>query len=309
MAEFKQNPRFSIIVPAYNEERRLPVSLRDMRSFFGPPPLSAAFAPALAPTAPPLPAAAAPSAARASAQALAGGSPLVEGAPPVERLAAPDFEALAVIELSRDRTLELAREATAGDPRFQAIDNKVHRGKGYAVRCGMLRARGDIVFFMDADLSTPLAEVLAFLAHFAAHPETDVLIGSRALAKSKVLKKQTWIRQNMGRVFNRFVQVFGIKGITDTQCGFKAFRAGPCREIFSRSTIDGFAFDVEALVLAEKLGYRIDVLPVRWVNSPDSKVRIWIDPLKMLRDLIRIRWIVRRTLRAKPPAKAGPRSS
>lgn len=259
-------PRFSIVIPAYEEERRLPASIRDMRAFFGPPP----------------------------AQGL------------VQR---PAFEAIAIVEKSRDRTIALAREAAAGDPRYEIVDNEVHRGKGYAVRSGMLRAQGDVVFFMDADLSTPLAEVPAFLAHFEDNPDTHVIVGSRALAKSLVLKKQTWLRRNMGRGFNAFVRLFGLSGISDTQCGFKAFRAGPCREIFSRLTIDGFAFDVEALMLARKLGYKIDVRPVRWVNSPDSKVRILIDPLKMFWDIMRIRRIVRRTLKVRPPGSATPPST
>lgn len=241
---------FSLVIPAYNEERRLPVSIRDIRSFFS-----------------------------------AFNDP---------------FEVLVIVEKSTDRTLELAHEAAKGDDRIQVIDNQVHRGKGYAVRSGMLRARGEIVFFMDADLSTPLAEVLKFLAYFKEHPEVDVLIGSRAHAKSQIIKRQSLFRQSLGRTFNKFVQLFGIKGITDTQCGFKAFRARANREIFSRQTLDGFSFDVEVLLLAQRLGFKIDVLPVKWINSPDSKVRIWIDPFKMLWDLIRVRWIVHRTVRAKP---------
>ncbi len=210
------------------------------------------------------------------------------------------FEVLVIVEKSTDRTLELAREAAKGDDRIQVIDNHVHRGKGYAVRSGMLRAQGEIVFFMDADLSTPLAEVLKFLAYFKEHPEADVVIGSRAHAQSQIIKRQNFFRQSLGRTFNQFVQLFGIKGIKDTQCGFKAFRARACREIFSRQTLDGFSFDVEVLLLAQNLGFKIEVLPVKWINSPDSKVRVLIDPPKMLWDLIRIRWIVRRTIREKP---------
>ena len=240
----------SLVIPAYNEERRLPESIRDLRSFFSTVPL----------------------------------------------------EILIVVEKSKDRTVELAKKAAGDDARFQVIDNQVHRGKGFAVRSGMLRAKGDIVIFMDADLSTPLAEVLAFLSYFQENPEVDVVIGSRAEAKSQVLQRQNLFRQTLGRGFNRFVQFFGVKGIQDTQCGFKAFRADVCREVFSRQKLDGFAFDVEVLMLAQEMGYRIDVLPVRWVNSADSKVRILIDPLKMLMDLIRTRRIVRRTLREKPHA-------
>lgn len=240
----------SLVIPAYNEERRLPTSLRDIKSFFS-----------------------------------SLGVPL---------------EVIVVVEKSADRTVALARDATEGDSRFTIVDNPVQKGKGYAVKTGVLRAQGEIVFFMDADLSTPLSEVLAFLAHFAENPETDIVIGSRAHAKSAIIKKQSWLRRNMGRTFNLFVQVFGVRGIEDTQCGFKAFRTKAAREVFSRQTIDGFAFDVEVLMLAQELGFKVDERPVRWVNSPDSKVRILIDPIKMLWDLIRIRRIVRKTVRERP---------
>lgn len=249
---------FTLVIPAYNEERRLPASIRDLRAFF-----------------------------------------------PYAESSSPQMEILIVVEKSKDRTVELAREAAAGDPRIQVIDNQVHRGKGFAVKSGMLKAKGDLVIFMDADLSTPLAEVFSFLAHFMQNPETDVIIGSRAEAKSKVMKKQTWLRRNMGRGFNKFVKLFGVSGIQDTQCGFKGFRAKPAREVFSRQTLDGFAFDVEILMLAQNMGYKIDILPVRWVNSEDSKVRILIDPLKMLIDLLKTKWLVRRTLRLRPHKKSA----
>jgi len=245
-----QIPQLSLVIPAYNEERRLPASLVDVKTFF-------------------------------------------------TKIAIP-LEVLVMVETSSDRTLEKSREVTKDDPRFQIIDNQVHKGKGYAVKSGMTRARGDVVFFMDADLSTPLSEVIKFLGHFADHPETDVVIGSRADAKSQVLKRQSLFRQSLGRGFNKFVQLFGIRGIKDTQCGFKAFRQKACKEVFSRQTLNGFAFDVEVLLLAQKMGFKIDVVPVRWVNSTDSKVRIFIDPLKMLIDLLQIRLRVRKTLRARP---------
>lgn len=246
------NPSLSIVIPAYNEERRLPGTIRDLRSFFG-------------------------------------------------RL--PAVEVIIVIEKSTDRTVELAKAAAGEDAMFRIIANDVQRGKGYAVKCGMLLAKGQFVFFMDADLSTPLAEVLNFLAEFDAHPEIDVLIGSRAEAKSQIIKKQSWLRRNMGRGFNRFVQVLSVKGIKDTQCGFKAFRQKCVEPIFSRQTLNGFAFDVEVLILAQMMGYQIQTVPVRWVNSPDSKVRIWLDPIKMLIDLLRIKRRVRLTLKARPHVK------
>jgi dolichyl-phosphate beta-glucosyltransferase len=253
MANGEQNqaaprPALSLVVPAYNEELRLPRSLKDIQAFFGKFPENA-------------------------------------------------IEILVIVERSSDRTFELAREAVAGDARFQVIDNQVHRGKGFAVRTGMLRARGEIVFYMDADLSTPLSEIFKFLGHFSDHPETSVVIGSRADLQSEILKRQTWFRQSLGRCFNYFVKIFGIRGIKDTQCGFKAFRSSASEAVFSRQTLNGFAFDVEALMLAVELGFKIDIRPVVWVNSPDSKVRVLIDPIKMLWDIVRIRRIVRRSLR------------
>ena len=248
----------SLVIPAYNEERRLPASLRDIRAFFQQMP---------------------------------------EG-----------LEVLAIIEKSTDRTVEVAKEAVAGDPRFQIIDNQVQRGKGYAVKSGMLRARGDIAIFMDADLSTPLAEVFAFVKTFSERPDVDVIIGSRSESNSQVLKKQSWLRRNMGRTFNKFVRGAALGDIADTQCGFKAFRKDACREIFSRQKTDGFAFDVEILMLARGLGYKVVVQPVRWVNSPDSKVRILIDPFKMLWDLFRIRRLVRRSIQEQPLSPKLPAS-
>lgn len=244
----------SIVVPAYNEERRLPQSIRDIRAFFN----------------------------------RFGSS----------------VEVLIVIEKSTDKTVEKATEAAGGDPLIRIIANDVQRGKGFAVKTGMLQAKGDIVFFMDADLSTPLTEVINFLGVFASDPDTAVLIGSRAEAKSQVIKKQSWFRRNLGRGFNRFVQIFGVRGIKDTQCGFKAFRKVAVQPVFSRQKYNGFSFDVEILILAQELGYAIKTVPVKWVNSPDSKVRIWIDPLLMLRDLIKVRWTVYRTLKQQPPPQA-----
>lgn len=243
--------KISLVVPAYNEEKRLPVSLQKMLVHFKNSPY--------------------------------------------------EIEVLAIIEKSKDRTVEASQAVVKHDSRFQVIDNKVQRGKGYAVRSGMTRATGDLVFFMDADLSTPLDEVDAFVKHFNEHPSIDVAIGSREHARSQIVKSQHPLRKNMGRIFNKFVQLLAGEGITDTQCGFKAFRRDACQEIFSRQKLDGFAFDVEVLMLARLLGFKIDVLPVKWVNDEDSKVRIVRDSLKMLRDLIKTRWLVARSLREKPP--------
>ena len=203
------------------------------------------------------------------------------------------YEALVIIERSDDGTLEKAREAAAPHPRLQVIDNGPQRGKGHAVRSGMRRAAGELVFFMDADLSTPLAEVGRFLAVFAARPEVDVLIGNRRHAGSRIGRAQGPVRRHLGALFSRLVRGRVLPGTwTDTQCGFKAFRAAAAREIFARQTIDGFSFDVEVLAWAVVLGLRVEDLPVEWHDADATRVRLWRDGWAMLRDLRRVRALV-----------------
>jgi len=208
-----------------------------------------------------------------------------------------DYEVLLVVEKSSDSTLELARHGTAGQEKFRVIDNRVHRGKGYAVRSGMIHARGAFRFYMDADLSTPLEEIPAFLDYFNSHPEIDVLIGNRQHPNSDIIKSQNWLREKMGQSFNAILRRMVPVTVADTQCGFKAFRKEAAQAIFSRQTIVGFAFDVEILLLAKHLGYQIADLPVRWVNSPESKVHIVRDSLRMLLDTARIRRELQRSSR------------
>jgi len=214
------------------------------------------------------------------------------------------FEVLVVVEHSTDGTLELAREATAEQANFHILDNRVQRGKGYAVRSGMRQARGAIVFYMDADLSVPLEEIDRFLAHFEAHPEDDILLGSRQHPASRIERRQNVFRQTMGRTFNRILRSLSLLPFRDTQCGFKAFRRPAAQEIFTLQTIDGFAFDVEVLLLAKALGFRIAELPVRWLNSPESKVHIIRDSLRMLLDAFTVQRRVARILRFRNSRKA-----
>ena len=203
------------------------------------------------------------------------------------------YEVLIVVEQSTDGTLEIAAKQVAQQAHFQVLDNGPKRGKGHAVRSGMRRARGEIVFYMDADLSVPLAEVLPFLRHFEEKPQVDVLIGNRQHAMSRITRRQSALREGMGKIFNRVLQTLALVDLRDTQCGFKAFRQAACREIFSRQTVEGFAFDVEVLLLAERLGYVVEDLPVEWINSPESKVEIIADSWQMLRDTWRIRRRIR----------------
>ena len=207
------------------------------------------------------------------------------------------YEVLVVVERSDDGTLARARAAVAPFPRLEVVDNGPQRGKGYAVRSGMLRARGAVRLFMDADLSTPLPEVGRFLAHFAAHPETDVLIGNRRHPDSRIGRPQGAVRRHLGGLFSGLVRRHILPGAwADTQCGFKAFRAAAARAIFSRQRLDGFSFDVEVLALADGLGLTTRDLPVEWHDADATRVRLWRDGWGMLRDLWRVRALVARSL-------------
>ncbi len=210
-----------------------------------------------------------------------------------------EYEVLIVVEKSSDNTLELARRAIIKQEKFRVIDNRVQRGKGYAARLGMLQGRGRYRFFMDADLSTPLEELHKFLEYFESHPEVGVVIGNRQHAGSNIVESQSWLREKMGQCFNAILRLLVPLRMADTQCGFKGFRGEAAQAIFSRATIDGFAFDVEVLLLAQHLGYQTADLPVRWINSPDSKVRIVRDSLGMLLDTARMSRRIKKAARQK----------
>lgn len=204
-------------------------------------------------------------------------------------------EAIWVVEKGSDGSLEIATREVPKQENFHVLDNKVHRGKGYAVRSGMGMARGEFVFFMDVDLSVPLETVLEFIAYFRKHPEIDVLVGNRQHAQSRIVRRQNRLRETMGKCYNWLIRRLVPVEIRDTQCGFKAFRAHAAREIFSRQKLDGFAFDLEVLLLAKKLGFKVVDLPVEWINSPESKVHIVRDSLRMLMDAVKVRCTLGRT--------------
>lgn len=181
-----------------------------------------------------------------------------------------DVEVVIVVEKSTDDTADLARKQAAGDPRFRAICNPVARGKGFAVKTGMLAAAGDMVFFMDADLSVPLRFIDAFLPCFQ---NADVVFGSRQHPETVIPISQPFFRVFYGRLFNLALRLCGATSFKDTQCGFKGFRRDAAQAVFSRLTLDGFGFDVEAMALAEALRLRIVERPVEWSDSPGTKVR------------------------------------
>jgi dolichyl-phosphate beta-glucosyltransferase len=207
-------------------------------------------------------------------------------------------EVILVVEKSTDGTLELAWRLAAGKRWMKVIGNDVQLGKGHAVRTGMLAARGELAFFMDADLSTPLPEMERFIARFSANPPVDVLVGNRQHARSEILTQQHFLRRKMGQTFNAILRMIAGIRLADTQCGFKAFRRAAREAVFSLQKLDGFAFDVEVLLLAERLGFAVEDMPVQWSNAEGSKVRIIRDSWRMLLDAIQVRRLVNRTLAA-----------
>ena len=200
-------------------------------------------------------------------------------------------DVIVVDDGSTDRTARLIEERAAAWPSLTLIRNGRNRGKGYSVRNGFESAKGQILLFSDADLSTPIEEIDKLLA--AIRSGADVAIGSRALEKSDVRIHQPWYRELMGKTFNRIVRCIAVPGIHDTQCGFKAFTRKAAEAIIGRQRLCGFSFDVEMLFIARRKGFSIREIPVVWMNEPNSRVRAIADSLKMLGDLIRIRWLHR----------------
>jgi dolichyl-phosphate beta-glucosyltransferase len=230
-------PHLSVVVPAYNEEERLPRTLARLHEYY-------------------------------SAQEYT-------------------YEVIVVSDGSRDRTADLVREFAAEHPQFRVLEYAPNRGKGFAVRTGVEASVGELILFCDADLATPQEETQKLLEHMKQGAE--VAIGSRPLRESKLEKHQPLYREMLGRMFNKLVQLLAVRGIEDTQCGFKVFTADAAHEIFRRCTLDGFSFDFEALMIARDLGYRIDEVPIRWAHQEGSKVVLLRDGPRMLRDLVKLR--------------------
>ncbi|MGI8922927.1 MAG: dolichyl-phosphate beta-glucosyltransferase [Fimbriimonadales bacterium] len=191
---------------------------------------------------------------------------------------------LVVSDGSTDTTPAIAGSIAGSDTRFALHEYSPNRGKGYAVRTGMMEVEGDWLLLCDADLAAPIEEVEKLFAAKAA-----VAIGSRPLADSKLEVRQPWWRELAGRAFNGAVQALSIRGIKDTQCGFKLFEHKAAKEVFSRCRFDGFSYDFEALMLARALGYQIAEIPIRWSHQEGSKVRLLRDGMRMLRDLVTLR--------------------
>ena len=178
------------------------------------------------------------------------------------------YEILVVDDGSSDGTAEAAR--SVGGSELTILRNERNRGKGYAVRRGMLEARGERRLMTDADLSTPIEELKRLMARM--DEGYDIVIASRAVAGARIEVHQPWYRECMGRLFNLLVRVSTVPGLRDTQCGFKLFRAEAARECFAAAVLDGFSFDVEALFIARRRGHRVAEIPVTWRNDAATRV-------------------------------------
>jgi dolichyl-phosphate beta-glucosyltransferase len=232
----------SIIVPAYNEEQRLPATLARMREY-------------------------------------------LDGRD-------EPYELLVVDDGSADGTLELARKVAQDWPQMEVLALATNSGKGAAVRLGMLTAKGEERVFSDADLSTPIEEMERLRA--ALHGSCAVAIASRALPESQIDVHQPGRREVMGRTYNRMLRVAALRGLHDTQCGFKAFTAEAAVAGFEPLRTLRFGFDAEVLLRARRLGWTVAEVPVRWEHKEDSRVSALRDSFGTLYDLMRLRFIVGR---------------
>jgi dolichyl-phosphate beta-glucosyltransferase len=215
-------------------------------------------------------------------------------------------EIVVVDDGSTDFTLEVARSFEAAGNNVRVISCP-HRGKGGTVKAGMLAAKGEYVLFMDADGATPLSEINKLIEQLQAG--YDVAIGSRARhGADDPQVAMSVVRRLVGETFISVVHLLAFGGIEDSQCGFKMFRRQVVPSIFSRQQVMGFAFDVEILFIASRLGLSIAEVPVQWHAQPGSKVRIFRDALKMLWDISSVRWLhrdLRQRARVAYPAKVA----
>ncbi len=199
------------------------------------------------------------------------------------------FEVMVVDDGSTDGTVSLVEAHAAKNPMVRIVLNVTNRGKGFSVRHGVEEARGAYILFSDADLSTPI-EDLEKLFPKLLNEGYAIAIGSRSIRGADVRVHQPWYRELMGKVYNKIVRFCTLRGFKDTQCGFKLFTAEAAKRIFAKQRIERFSFDVEALYLARKHGYRIAEVPVTWYDSPRSRVSIASDPMRMFLDVLKIRY-------------------
>jgi dolichyl-phosphate beta-glucosyltransferase len=199
-----------------------------------------------------------------------------------------DAEVIVVNDGSRDNTADIVREFAAKDTVPRLVDNPGNRGKGYSVRNGMLNARGRVVLFSDADLSSPIEEAPKLLAAISAG--ADIAIGSRWLRAETQTQRQPLHRQIFGRIFNLLLRLtLGLK-FKDTQCGFKAFKQSAVQAIFPLQRIERWGFDPEILFLARKFGFKVQEIPVAWGHSGDTRIHPLVDGSRMFMEMLHVRW-------------------
>jgi len=229
--------KLSVVIPAYNEERRIEKTLRAVSEFL--------------------------------------------------KRQAFEYEILVVNDGSKDGTSSVVQKLAGVIPNLKLIDNKENHGKGWVTKQGMLLATGDIRLFMDADDSTKVDEVVEFLPFFG--QGYDIVIGSRRIAGSNIAVKQSFFRDFLGGVFRFIVHTLVPVGVTDSQCGFKAFSAKAAATIFSKQKIYRWAFDVEILAIAGRKGLKIKEVPITWINDSESHVKLG-GMINMLLEVIQIRF-------------------
>ena len=207
-----------------------------------------------------------------------------------------DYEVLLVDDGSTDRTVNIAEDFAKNYPTLKIVKNP-HSGKGYTVKTGMLMAKKDFILFSDTDLATPIEDLKRFLV-WVTENDFDIAIGSRE-GMGAQRQKEPLIRHLMGRVFNLIVQILVLRGINDTQCGFKLFKKESAHRIFKATLlypggkIEGpmvTAFDVEVLFLARKMGYKIKEIPVNWTYVDESKVNPLKDSIVNFLDVMKVKY-------------------
>src|SRR5258708_1605166 len=199
-----------------------------------------------------------------------------------------DAEVIVVNDGSRDNTAAIVREFAAKDPLLRLVENPGNRGKGYAVRNGMLSARGEIIVFSDADLSSPIEEMPKLLEPIIAG--ADIAIGSRWLRPELQIHRQSLHRQLFGRVFNLLNRIILGLRFKDTQCGFKAFTRRAAQTILPLQRIERWGLDPEILFLARKFGFRMEEVAVRWGHVGGTRINPLVDGARMFQEMVHIRW-------------------
>jgi len=199
-----------------------------------------------------------------------------------------DAEIIVVNDGSRDNTADIVRSFAAKDPVLRLVENPGNRGKGYSVRNGMLNARGQVVLFSDADLSSPIEEAPKLFQ--ALDAGADIAIGSRWLRAETQTQRQPLHRQLFGRIFNLMLRVtLGLK-FKDTQCGFKAFKRPAVEKIFPLQKTERWGFDPEILFLARKFKFKVQEIPVAWGHSGETRINPLVDGFRMFLEMLHVRW-------------------